>query len=38
MSAFHTCQKFLTGGESLRPIDYLVLMAILMIVFLKFWS
>jgi hypothetical protein len=38
MSVFQQCQKVLTGGESLRPIDYLVLMAILMIVFLKFWT
>jgi hypothetical protein len=38
MSAYQRCQKFLSGGDSLRPIDYLVLMAIVMIVFLRFWS
>jgi hypothetical protein len=38
MSVFQRCQKLLTGGECLRPLDYLVLMAIVMIVFLKFWS
>lgn len=27
--------KFLSGGDSLRPIDYLILMAITMIVFIR---
>jgi hypothetical protein len=38
MSVFQRCQKALTNGECLRPLDYLVLMVILMIVFLKFWT
>ena len=37
MSLLNRCQKLLAGGESLRPIDYLVLMAIFMLTFIKFW-
>jgi hypothetical protein len=28
----------LGGGESLRPVDYLVLMSILMILFVRAWT
>ena len=31
-------QKVLGGGEALRPIDYLVLMSIVMILVVRIWS
>ena len=38
MSFFGRFQRLLGGGEALRPVDYMVLMAILMIVFVRFWT
>ena len=38
MSFFSRFQKLLGGGETLRPVDYLVLMAILMIIFVRVWT
>ena len=37
MTFFSRIQKLLGGGEALRPVDYLVLMAILMIIFVRYW-
>jgi hypothetical protein len=36
MAFFSRFQKLLGGGEALRPVDYLVLMAILMMIFIRF--
>ena len=38
MSLFSRGQKFLGGGESLRPVDYLVLMTVIMLIFIRFWT
>jgi len=37
MSFFNRFQRILGGGEALRPVDYLVLMSILMILFIRIW-
>jgi len=36
MSFINRSTKFLGGGEALRPMDYLVLMTIIMIIFARF--
>ncbi len=38
MSLFNRAQRFLGGGEVLRPVDYMVLMAVVMLVFVRFWT
>ena len=38
MSLFGRVQRLLGGGEALRPVDYMVLMAIVMIIFIRFWA
>lgn len=38
MSFLNRFQKLLSGGEALRPVDYLILMALVMILFVRVWS
>ncbi len=38
MSFLNRFQKVLSGGEALRPVDYLILMALVMIIFVRFWA
>ncbi len=37
MSLLQKCQKLLTRGECLRPIDYMILLAIVMMTIIRFW-
>ena len=38
MSFLWKVNDFLGGNQSLRPLDYMILMVILMLTFVRFWT